>query len=124
MTTDAVEVIETVDDSTSDRPVESNHPGRVENAIIAISGDAERLKRHEVEEAISKFEAYGDPTDGQRETVVAMAEAIVGQLLAVPTATLREADERETVDAALRLFDSRSEPNERRSDFAEMTDDD
>ena len=123
MTTDAVEVIETVVDGTSDRPVESNHSGRVESAIVAISRDAERLKRREVEKAISKFEAYGDLTDGQHETVETMAEAIVGHLLAVPMATLREADEREAVDAALRLFGSRSETNERRSVFAEVTDD-
>jgi glutamyl-tRNA reductase len=124
MTTDAVEVIETVDDGTSDRPVESNQPERVENAIVAISEDAERIKRREVEKAISKSEAYGDLTDGQREIVETMAEAIVDHIFAVPTATLREADERETVDTALRLFDSRPEPNERRSAFAEVTDGD
>jgi glutamyl-tRNA reductase len=107
MTIDAVEVTEPMDDAR-DHLLEQDKRQRAEAVIAAICEDAERLKRHEVDEAIRKLEARDDITDSQRDAVEAMAEGIVAHLLAVPTKNLREAtaeNDWSTIDTALRLFD-------------------
>jgi glutamyl-tRNA reductase len=81
---------------------------RADDAIGAMYESAERLKREEVETAIKKLEAQGDLTDEQRETVSALADTLVNQLLAAPTKSLREAaaeDDWTTINTAMQLFD-------------------
>jgi glutamyl-tRNA reductase len=81
---------------------------RADEAIGAMYESAERLKRTEVETAVRKLEAQGDLTDDQRETVAALADTLVNQLLAAPTKSLREAaadDDWTTIHTAMQLFD-------------------
>jgi glutamyl-tRNA reductase len=81
---------------------------RADEAIGSMYESAERLKRTEVETAVRKLEAQGDLTDEQRETVSALADTLVNQLLAAPTKSLRDAaaeDDWTTIHTAMQLFD-------------------
>ncbi|WP_284013095.1 glutamyl-tRNA reductase [Halobaculum litoreum] len=81
---------------------------RADDAVSMMYEAAERTKRRELREALSKLEAQGDLTDDQRETVAGLADALVGQLLAAPTKSLREAaaeDDWNTIHTAMQLFD-------------------
>ncbi|XVH32169.1 glutamyl-tRNA reductase [Haloferacaceae archaeon DSL9] len=81
---------------------------RADEAISAMYESAERVKGREVETAVAKLESQGELTDEQRETVGALADALVGQLLAAPTKSLRDAaqeDDWTTIQTAMRLFD-------------------
>ncbi|MFB6096444.1 MAG: glutamyl-tRNA reductase [Haloferacaceae archaeon] len=80
---------------------------RADDAISRMYESAERVKASELDEALTKLESKGDLTEAQRETVVDMADALVGQLLAAPTKSLREAaaeDDWTTIQTAMRLF--------------------
>jgi glutamyl-tRNA reductase len=69
---------------------------------------AERTKERELETALTKLEAQGGLSAEQRETVEALADALVGQLLAAPTKSLRDAaqeDDWDTIHTAMGLFD-------------------
>ncbi|MDL5362625.1 glutamyl-tRNA reductase [Halalkalicoccus sp. NIPERK01] len=91
-----------------DHLLEQFKRGQADDVIGGMYAGAERVKRAEVATALSKLEAQGGLTDDQRETVEAMADALVGQLLAAPTRSLREAaaeDDWETINAAIQLFD-------------------
>ncbi|THE64570.1 glutamyl-tRNA reductase [Salinadaptatus halalkaliphilus] len=79
---------------------------RADEAIAAMYESAERMKARELEQALSRLEAEGI-TDEQREVVESMADALVNQLLAPPTKSLREAaaeDDWSTINTALQLF--------------------
>lgn len=81
---------------------------RADDVIAAMYESADRIKAREVQTAISRLEERTDLPDEQRDIVETMADAIVNQLLAAPTKSLREAavdDDWETIDTALRLFD-------------------
>ncbi|WP_122089513.1 glutamyl-tRNA reductase [Halalkalicoccus subterraneus] len=81
---------------------------QADDVISGMYEGAERTKRAEVTTALSKLESQGGLTDQQRETVEAMADALVGQLLSAPTKSLREAaaeDDWETINTAIQLFD-------------------
>jgi glutamyl-tRNA reductase len=81
---------------------------RADEVISAMYEGAERTKAAEVDRAISKLEAQGDLTTEQRETVEALADSLVGQLLSAPTKSLREAageDDWTTIQSAMQLFD-------------------
>jgi glutamyl-tRNA reductase len=81
---------------------------RADRVIAGMHRGAERIKRREVGEAISRLEAEGDLTEAQREIVESMADALVSQLLAAPTRSLRDAAEEDdwsTIHTALQLFD-------------------
>ncbi|WP_276255764.1 glutamyl-tRNA reductase [Halomontanus rarus] len=83
---------------------------RADEVIAAMYESAERVKQREIETAISRLEASQDGavTDEQREIVESMADSLVGQLLAPPTKSLREAaaeDDWSTINTALQLFD-------------------
>lgn len=81
---------------------------QADDVISGMYEGAERTKRAEVATALSKLEAQGGLTDEQRRTVESMADALVGQLLAAPTESLREAaaeDDWETINTAIQLFD-------------------
>jgi glutamyl-tRNA reductase len=69
---------------------------------------AEHVKRREVETALEKLETQGTLTESQRETISSMADALVNQLLAAPTKSLRDAaaeDDWTTIQTAMTLFD-------------------
>ena len=77
---------------------------RADKVISAMYESAERVKAEEVEMAFEKT----DLDDAQREVVESMADAIVNQLLAAPTKSLRDAAEEDdwsTINTALQLFD-------------------
>ncbi|MFB6154679.1 MAG: glutamyl-tRNA reductase [Haloferacaceae archaeon] len=100
--------VEEMIDRELDRLVESFKRKRADEAISAMYESAERLKQRELETAFSKLEVHGDLTDRQREAVQALADTLVGQLLAAPTRSLREAaaeDDWATIQTAMRLFD-------------------
>ncbi|MHC3438179.1 glutamyl-tRNA reductase [Natrialbaceae archaeon A-gly3] len=81
---------------------------RADEVIAAMYESAERVKSRELETALSRLEANGDVTDEQAEIVRSMADALVNQMLAPPTKSLREAaadDDWETINTALHLFD-------------------
>ncbi|WP_436929585.1 glutamyl-tRNA reductase [Halosimplex halobium] len=77
---------------------------RADRVISAMYESAERVKAQELETALEK----GDFDAEQREVVEAMADAVVNQLLAAPTKSLRDAAEEDdwsTINTALQLFD-------------------
>lgn len=77
---------------------------RADKVISAMYESAERVKDREVETAIET----ADFDEDQREVIDAMADAIVNQLLAAPTRSLRDAAEEDdwsTINTALQLFD-------------------
>jgi len=104
---EAAREVEAMIDREFDRLISQFKRKRADEVISAMYESAERTKRREVGRALSKLEA-DDLTDDQRETVEAMADALVGQLLAAPTKSLRDAAERDdwsTINTAIRLFD-------------------
>jgi glutamyl-tRNA reductase len=77
---------------------------RADDVISAMYESAERVKARELETAFAK----GDFDESEREVVEAMADAVVNQLLAAPTESLRDAAEEDdwsTINTALQLFD-------------------
>jgi len=81
---------------------------RADAVIAAMYESAERIKSRELETAISRLEANGDLSEEQVAVVRSMADALVNQLLAPPTKSLREAaveDDWQTINTALCLFD-------------------
>jgi len=107
---EAATAVESMIDEELDRLVESFKRRRADEAISAMYEGAERVKAREVDTALAKLDAQGELTDAQRETVEALADALVGQLLASPTRSLREAaaeDDWTTIQTAMRLFDPR-----------------
>ncbi|QLG27731.1 glutamyl-tRNA reductase [Halorarum halophilum] len=100
--------VEAMIDAELDRLLASFKRKRADEAISAMYEGAERTKERELERALTKLEAQGELTDEQRDTVRALADALVGQLLAAPTKSLREAaleDDWDTIHTAMRLFD-------------------
>ena len=95
-----------------DRLLSSFKRARADEAIRGMYEGAERMKARELDRAITKLEAQGDLNDDQRETVEALADSLVSQLLAPPTESLREAageDDWTTIQTAMELFDPRSD---------------
>lgn len=82
--------------------------GRADDVIAAMYESAEAVKRREVRAALDRMTADGELTDEQRAAVEDLADALVNQLLAAPTRSLRDAaaeDDWTTIDTALALFD-------------------
>jgi len=104
----AAESVETMIDREFDRLLEGYKRKRADEVVSAMYESAERVKEREVSEALSKLDAHGDLSEAQREVVASMADALVSQLLAPPTKSLRDAaaeDDWTTINTALRLFD-------------------
>lgn len=78
---------------------------QADDAIAAMYAGAEQIKARELEEALTRFR------EGEASTATVLeefADAMVGQLLAAPTKSLRDAaaeDDWATIQTALRLFD-------------------
>jgi len=104
----AAQEVEAMIDEEFDHLLEEYKRRQADEAIGAMYEAAERIKAREVETAVSQLEAAGDLTDEQRAAVESMADALVGQLLAAPTKSLREAaaeDDWATIRTAMELFD-------------------
>ena len=100
--------VEALVDEEFDRLLRSFKRARADEAIGAMYEGAERMKARELDRALTKLDTQGDLTDAQRETVEALADALVSQLLAPPTKSLREAageDDWTTIQTAMELFD-------------------
>jgi glutamyl-tRNA reductase len=81
---------------------------RADEVIAAMYESAETIKARELETAFARLDASGEVADDQREVVESLADALVSQLLAAPTKSLRDAaaaDDWETIHTALKLFD-------------------
>lgn len=104
----AAREVESIIDDELERILEAYKRKRADDAISAMYASADRVKAREVDRAISRLEAHEEVTDEQRATVEDLADALVGQLLAAPTRSLRDAageDDWETIRTALQLFD-------------------
>ncbi len=100
--------VETMIDEEFERLIAGYKRRQADEAISAMYESAETVKQREVDTALAKLESQGSLTDDQRETVSALADALVGQLLAAPTKSLRDAaaeDDWATIQTAMRLFD-------------------
>jgi len=104
--------VEAMIDAEHDRLLSSFKRSRADKAIRGMYEGAERMKSRELDRALTKLEAQGDLNESQRETVEAMADSLVSQLLAPPTQSLREAagkDDWTTIQTAMELFDPTSD---------------
>ena len=104
----AAESVEAMIDREFERLLEGYKRKRADEVISTMYESAERVKEHELSEAFTKLDAHGDLSEDQREVVSSLADALVSQLLAVPTKSLREAaaeDDWATINTALELFD-------------------
>jgi glutamyl-tRNA reductase len=84
---------------------------RADQVISAMYESAERIKARQLQTALGKL----DLDDQERAVVESMADAIVSQLLAAPTTSLRDAaedDDWSTIHTALQLFDPEFGPEE------------
>ncbi|GAA0299312.1 glutamyl-tRNA reductase [Halarchaeum salinum] len=106
----AAVAVESIVDEELDRLLSQYKRKRADAVIAQMYEGAERTKDREVATALSRLEAAGDDSisDAEREVVESLADALVSQLLAAPTRSLREAageDDWETIATAIRLFD-------------------
>lgn len=104
---EAAEAVERIIDEEFDNLVTQYKRKRADEVIAAMYEGAERTKEREVRTAFSRLEAMGGLNEDQREVVTSLADALVGQLLAPPTRSLRDAAENDdwsTINTALRLF--------------------
>ncbi|WP_265108785.1 glutamyl-tRNA reductase [Halosolutus halophilus] len=103
---DAAREVESMIDHEFELLCDQYKRARADEVIAAMYESAERIKRRELETALSRLD--DDFSDEQREIVEAMADSLVSQLLAPPTKSLREAaaeDDWSTINTALQLFD-------------------
>ncbi|NUB89549.1 glutamyl-tRNA reductase [Haloterrigena sp. SYSU A121-1] len=104
---DAASEVESMVDREFDLLCDQYKRARADEVIAAMYESAERMKERELETALSRLEDE-EFTAEQREVVESMADALVNQLLAPPTKSLREAaaeDDWSTINTALQLFD-------------------
>ncbi|RRJ27765.1 glutamyl-tRNA reductase [Halocatena pleomorpha] len=104
----AAQQVEEIIDEAIDRLLTQYKRKQADEVIAAMYEGAERIKQQELQTALSRLDAKDELTAEQRETVESLADALVGQLLAVPTKSLRDAAERDdwsTINTALQLFD-------------------
>ncbi|MFC7154055.1 glutamyl-tRNA reductase [Halomarina halobia] len=110
---DAAREVETMIDREFEHLLSQYKRKRADEVIAAMYEGAEAIKRREVDRALSRLEATDDGVTGeQREVVESLADALVGQILASPTKSLRDAAEKDdwsTINTALQLFDPHNE---------------
>lgn len=100
--------VEGIVEEELDRLVTQYKRKRADDVIAAMYEGAEELKRRELDTALARLEAAeGQFSDDERAIVESLADALVGQLLAPPTQSLRDAAENDdwaTINTALELF--------------------
>jgi glutamyl-tRNA reductase len=97
--------VEAMVEAELNRLLEQYKRKRADQVIGAMYESAEGIKARELRTTFSKLD---DLDDEQREAIAAMADSLVGQLLAAPTESLRDAaaeDDWTTMNTALQLFD-------------------
>ncbi|MFB6142991.1 MAG: glutamyl-tRNA reductase [Halorientalis sp.] len=101
---EAAAAVEDLVDEEFERLLTQYKRTRADRVIASMYESAEQVKTAEVNTALQRL----DLDEEEREVVESMADALVGQLLAAPTRSLRDAAENDdwaTIDTALRLFD-------------------
>jgi glutamyl-tRNA reductase len=101
---EAAAQVEAMVDEEFDHLISQYKRKRADEVISAMYESAERVKAQELDTAFEK----ADFDEEEREIVESMADAVVNQLLAAPTRSLREAaqqDDWSTINTALQLFD-------------------
>lgn len=81
---------------------------QADEVIATMYESAEAIKTRELAEARRRLAANGELSDTEADVLEGLADALVGQLLAAPTKSLRDAagaEDWETIQAALALFD-------------------
>lgn len=104
---DAATEVEAMLDREFERLLGQYKRKRADEVIAAMYESADHLKEREVATALSRLASDGPVTAEQREVVEALADALVSQILAAPTKSLREAaaeDDWTTINTALQLF--------------------
>jgi len=112
---EAAREVEAMVDAEFERLLDQFKRRRADDVIATMYESADAVKERELAQAVANLEANGGLTDDQREVVESLADALVGQLLAAPTRSLREAaaeDDWTTIDTALQLFDPEFGPDE------------
>ncbi|WP_266078728.1 glutamyl-tRNA reductase [Haladaptatus caseinilyticus] len=102
----AAESVETMVDREFENLLEQYKRKRADEAIAAMYEGAERVKERELQTALARLDAKG-LDDDQQAIVESMADALLSQLLAPPTKSLRDAaakDDWTTINTALQLF--------------------
>jgi glutamyl-tRNA reductase len=105
---EAAEAVEAIVETEFGLLIDQYKRRRADAVIRGMYRGAETVKERELETALTKLDAVGALTAEQREVVEGLADALVAQLLAVPTKSLREAaaeDDWETIASAIQLFD-------------------
>jgi glutamyl-tRNA reductase len=105
---EAATEVESIIDAEFAHLLERYKRKRADEVIAGMYEGAEAIKAAEVQRAIEQAEADGELTEGQREAIESMADALVNKLLAAPTSSLRDAaaeDDWTTINTALQLFD-------------------
>ena len=108
---EAATVVEEMIDVEFERLLAQYKRKRADKVISAMYESAERVKASELDRALDE----ADFDDEQRAVVESMADAIVNQLLAAPTKSLRDAAEQDdwsTINTALQLFDPEFDADE------------
>lgn len=101
---EAVTEVETIVEEELDLLLDYYKRHRADTVIKAMYAGAERIKTQELQRALSELDI--SPED--EEIVEALADAIMGKLMAIPTQQLRAAaseDDWETIQAAIELFE-------------------
>ena len=102
---EAAERVEAIVDDEFEHLLTQYKRKRADQVIAGMYESAERVKTAELNTALEKLD---DLDDDQREVIESMADALVSQLLAPPTQSLRDAAEEDdwtTINTALQLFD-------------------
>ena len=101
---EAAETVERLVDEEFEHLLTQYKRKRADQVIAAMYESAEQVKTRELATATEKLDLDAE----EREVVESMADALVGQLLAAPTQSLRDAAEEDdwtTINTALQLFD-------------------
>nr|WJK63440.2 glutamyl-tRNA reductase [Halobacterium salinarum] len=105
---DAAREVEAMIETEFERLLTQYKRKRADEVIARMYESADRLKSREVQTAVHRLEAEsGSLSADEREVVESMADALVSQLLAAPTKSLRDAaaeDDWSTIATALELF--------------------
>jgi len=102
---EAAERVEAIVDEEFEHLLTQYKRKRADQVIAGMYESAERIKTAELNTAFEKLDGLDDD---QRAVVESMADALVSQLLAPPTQSLRDAaqeDDWTTINTALQLFD-------------------
>ncbi|SHK64366.1 glutamyl-tRNA reductase [Haladaptatus paucihalophilus] len=103
----AAQAVEAMVDREFENLLEQYKRKRADEVIAEMYAGAEQVKERELQTALSRLESE-DFDEEQRAIVESLADALVSQLLAPPTKSLRDAaanDDWTTINTALQLFD-------------------